>query len=990
MANVKNFGLIGVGSDLQLGKAGTRLINNAGTFNFKAADGSTDAALTSAGITSSAGNVTLTTGNAVLSSTSATVSIGTDTTLSRQAAGVFQLNGTKAFIAPVGNSAAKSGLSTTGMIRVNNDTPAASFMEFYNGTAWMELATGGDAAALQLEVNAIEASLGTMVDSSGVWVNTALSNATVWPTPPTDLTSALNTMAALIVTDNSLEEIFPASGIGNVIYANGTGTGWLQAAPGATSGVQAYDSGLAALAAKTSVGLMVQTAANTYASTSLTAPSRGFSITNPDGTNGAGAGASPTFVLANNLAALEGLNSAPFGYVTVISDGVMAMRTLQGVSGQIAITNGDGGATNTDIGLATVSQAASGDFVKVTLDSYGRVSGNTPVVASDVYNLVDNRYVALAGSTMASAANITFVGGGQVLGLPAIAVGATAATSKAYVDNLISGLQWKQSVNAISFSDIPLTQAVAGAPLVVDGETILDGESVLLVAQGVDAQNGIYVASIAGSGPASWTYVLTRRADAAVYTELIHASVFVAEGTHANSGWTQTNEYLTSFAGQIWVQFSGAGAYVAGAGINITGTVIKTVIQHGLKYVTVGGDQAITLDIAGALAINDTGGPLTLVLDAAGGLTQTAVAGQLGIKSGGVTNGMLANSAITLNADAGSGTVSLGGTVLIQGTALQGISTAVTTGSTYTVTAADATVSTKGVASFNTASFTTASGAVSLKTVDVAHGGTGAVSFTSAQLLFGNGTSAIQSDAGLTYVAGASDTLTLGGANGGTFVANGTDLSITSTATNSNIVLTPNGTGAVVIGPAGAGILQSDAGTPLNIQGNTTLTLTAVTGNVIVALTGSSNYVNISGPTALQYAAAIAAVPTALTNKQYVDAAIASGASAGAVKSFQAVVDLSTNGTTTIGTAMPAGATVLSVKVVVGLADATATLSVGKALAVAAYMTTGENDTQNAGMYMAETFVTEAGSVQVNATVASTAGTPGSTATVIFTYQVAQ
>jgi len=82
MANVKNFGLIGVGSDLQLGKAGTRLINNAGTFNFKAADGFTDAALTSAGITSSAGNVTLTTGNAVLSSTSATVSIGSSCRIS--------------------------------------------------------------------------------------------------------------------------------------------------------------------------------------------------------------------------------------------------------------------------------------------------------------------------------------------------------------------------------------------------------------------------------------------------------------------------------------------------------------------------------------------------------------------------------------------------------------------------------------------------------------------------------------------------------------------------------------------------------------------------------------------------------------------------------------------------------------------------------------------------------------------------------------------
>ena len=984
MANVKNFGLIGVGSDLQLGKAGTRLINNAGTFNFKAADGFTDAALTSAGITSSAGNITLTTGNAVLSSTSGTVSIGGDTTLSRQGAGVFQLNGTKAFIAPVGNSAARAGLATTGMVRVNNDTPAASFVEFYNGTAWMELATGGDAAALQLEVDAIENSLGAMVNSSGVYQSSGLVNATIWPAGTTDLTSALNTLAAAVVTDNSLEEIFPASGAGNVIYANDTGTGWLQAAPGATSGVQAYDAGLAALAAKTSTGLMVQTGANTYQSTSLVQPSRGFTITDPSGV-----GAGPTFVLANNLAALEGLSAAPFGYAVVTADGAMAMRQITGTSGQISVSDGNGVSTNTHIGLATVSQAATGDFVKVTLDSYGRVSGNTPVVASDVYNLVDSRYVQLGGSTMTSAANITFVGGGQVLGLPAIAVGATAATSKAYVDNLISGLQWKQSVNTISFSDVALLQATPGADLIIDGETMLDGESTLLTNQGVNSQNGIYVAAITGTAP-TCTYVLTRRADADVYTELVHASVFVAEGTHANSGWTQTNEYLTSFSGQVWVQFSGAGTYVAGDGVNISGTVVSTVISNGLKYVTVGLDQAITLNIAGALALNDTGGPLTLVLDSAGGLTQTATAGQLGIKSGGVTNGMLANSGLTLNADTGSGSVSLGGTVLIQGTSAQGISTSAT-GSTYTVTVQDATTLVKGVASFNTASFSTTSGAVSLNTVDVAHGGTGATSFTANQLLFGNGSSAIQSGAGLTYTVPSSNpTLTLGGATGGTFVANGTDLTITSTATNSNILLTPNGTGAVIIGPAGSGLLQSDAGTPLTIQGNTFLTLKAVTGNVVLDLSGTSNYVNVTGPTAAQYSTAIAAVPSALTNKYYVDQAIAAGASAGAVKSFQAVVDLSANGTTAIGTAMPAGATVLSVKVVVGLADASATLSVGKSGGVAAYMTTGENDTQLAGMYMAETFVTEAGSVQVNATVASTGATSGSTATVIFTYQVAQ
>ena len=35
MADVKSFGLIGVGSSLQFSKAGPKLVNNAGVFNFK-------------------------------------------------------------------------------------------------------------------------------------------------------------------------------------------------------------------------------------------------------------------------------------------------------------------------------------------------------------------------------------------------------------------------------------------------------------------------------------------------------------------------------------------------------------------------------------------------------------------------------------------------------------------------------------------------------------------------------------------------------------------------------------------------------------------------------------------------------------------------------------------------------------------------------------------------------------------------------------------
>ena len=98
MANVKNFGLVGVADNVQYGKAGPRLKHTAGAFEFRNAADGADAALTAAGITSSAGNVTLTTGNVVMSAAAGTMSIGGDTTLSRHAAGMFQFDGTAAVI----------------------------------------------------------------------------------------------------------------------------------------------------------------------------------------------------------------------------------------------------------------------------------------------------------------------------------------------------------------------------------------------------------------------------------------------------------------------------------------------------------------------------------------------------------------------------------------------------------------------------------------------------------------------------------------------------------------------------------------------------------------------------------------------------------------------------------------------------------------------------------------------------------------------------
>jgi hypothetical protein len=622
------------------------------------------------------------------------------------------------------------------------------------------------------------------------------------------------------------------------------------------------------------------------------------------------------------------------------------------------------------------------------------------------------------------------------------------AATKNYVDNAVSGNTWKQAVNVLSSTDIANTPSGGTSPntpqilttalttLSIDSHTISNGYRVLLTGQTNTDENGIFVVSGVGSA-----IVFTRSSDADTYQELVGASVFVEEGTiYANTGWVQSNHYLTSFTGQAWVQFSGAGAYTGGTGIDITGNVISARLGAGITDLPTGEIGAdVVANKAIQLTTLLTGGQLTLVLDEASagdsGLTQSSAG--LKIQAGKVTNAMLTNSSVTTNGDTGTGSLSLGGTLEVKGTSTQGILTTVA-GGTFTVTASDASSSQKGVATFDATEFTVTAGnvvlgtignsklanstitftgtagsdavalgesmaivgadsmitttmganslSIQLATVDVAHGGTGLTTLAADQLLIGNGTGAVAQSANLTF---ASNLLTVGGAL--PLTINGTTGAITATATNSDLVLMPNGTGSVIVGPVGAGLIQSDAGTALTVRGNTTLTLTSGTGDTTMALpSGTGSKVTVSGPTAADYATGLAAED--LVNKQYVDTAIASGAAAGAVKAFQRTVPLNANGTTAIpltGT-MPAGATVLSVKVNVTVADTGATLSVGKTGSVAEYMTTAENDPQTQGLYVAECFVTEASAEGLIATVASSSGSGSGSCVVIVTYQVAQ
>jgi hypothetical protein len=111
------------------------------------------------------------------------------------------------------------------------------------------------------------------------------------------------------------------------------------------SNKQPSDATLTALAAYNTTGFVVQTASDTFTGRSLSAPASGITISNPAGTAG-----NPTFALANDLAAVEGL--ATNGIAVRTGTDTWNTRTVTAANSKVVITNGDGVSGNPTIGVA--------------------------------------------------------------------------------------------------------------------------------------------------------------------------------------------------------------------------------------------------------------------------------------------------------------------------------------------------------------------------------------------------------------------------------------------------------------------------------------------------------------------------------------------------------------------------------------------------------------------------------------------------------------
>jgi hypothetical protein len=140
--------------------------------------------------------------------------------------------------------------------------------------------------------------------------------------------------------------------------------------------------------------------------------------------------------------------------------------------------------------------------------------------------------------------------------------------TRAYVDALVEGLAWKDSVRVRAATNVNL--AAPGAT--VDGITMATGDRFIATGQTVPAEGGIYVWNGAAT-PA------TRSLDANTANELEKAVSTVEEGTSAGSTFLQSTVNFTLGSGAVsWIAFgtSAPAASETTAGIAELATQAET------------------------------------------------------------------------------------------------------------------------------------------------------------------------------------------------------------------------------------------------------------------------------------------------------------------------------------------------------------------------------------------------------------------------------
>jgi hypothetical protein len=233
-------------------------------------------------------------------------------------------------------------------------------------------------------------------------------------------------------------------------------------------------------------------------------------------------------------------------------------RTIS-ISGDITYTSPafDGSTNVSATGTLATVNSNVGTFTKLTVNAKGLVTAASAATLADL------------GATAADFSMNSY----KITNL-ATPVAATDAANKGYVDGLLNGISWKNAVVVATVTTGTLATSFANGQ-VIDGYTLATGDRILIKNQATAAENGIYTVNSSGAP--------TRAVDMDSWAEVINAAVFVQKGTaNADLAFVCTSDAGGTLGSTAinFVQFSSAGSYSAGNGLQLTGTTFS-VLANG-------------------------------------------------------------------------------------------------------------------------------------------------------------------------------------------------------------------------------------------------------------------------------------------------------------------------------------------------------------------------------------------------------------------------
>lgn len=217
--------------------------------------------------------------------------------------------------------------------------------------------------------------------------------------------------------------------------------------------------GLGADVSAIGTGLMCRSAANTPAARTLTAPAAGLTISNASGAAG-----NPTFALADDLSALEGMSTTGVAVRTATS--TWTTRTLTGTSG-VNITNGTGVSGNPTFSVDNTFVATL-----VGTQTLTNKTITSPSISSPTFSGTTAGTVTIGG-TPTLGVNLD-AGGFKVINLASPTAGSTNAATAAYAEAQKTGgsvdfslnlsTSWNLATYLGKAGDTPMTSATSSVP----------------------------------------------------------------------------------------------------------------------------------------------------------------------------------------------------------------------------------------------------------------------------------------------------------------------------------------------------------------------------------------------------------------------------------------------------------------------------------------------------------------------------------------------